>query len=65
MKKEEELDEYGMQSTPSGFHVIYLPYADDIRSIESTMADVKRTSCFLFASYFHFDQIKLIKSMNL
>ncbi|GAA95698.1 uncharacterized protein L969DRAFT_101792 [Mixia osmundae IAM 14324] len=32
----EQLDEYGRQSKPAGMHVIQLPYADDIRSINLT-----------------------------
>lgn len=33
-KKQEELDEHRIQTSPSGFHVIYLPFADDFRQID-------------------------------
>ena len=32
----EELDENNAQLTPPGFHVIYMPYADDFRQIDKT-----------------------------
>lgn len=32
--QEEELDENRLQTTPPGFHLIYLPFADDFRKIE-------------------------------
>jgi ATP-dependent DNA helicase 2 subunit 1 len=38
----EELDEDGSQMTPPGFHLIYLPYADDIR--ELTIEPVTKAS---------------------
>jgi ATP-dependent DNA helicase 2 subunit 1 len=31
--QEEELNESGVQTTPPGFHVIFLPYADDLRKL--------------------------------
>lgn len=31
----EELDQSQTQATPPGFHVIYLPFADDIRTVDS------------------------------
>ena len=31
--QEEEKDESGVQVTPPGFHAIYLPYAEDMRSL--------------------------------
>eukprot|EP01117_Protostelium_nocturnum_P007205 TRINITY_DN2579_c0_g2_i1.p1 TRINITY_DN2579_c0_g2~~TRINITY_DN2579_c0_g2_i1.p1 ORF type:complete len:759 (-),score=325.99 TRINITY_DN2579_c0_g2_i1:69-2345(-) len=31
--QEETFDEDGIQTSPAGFHVIYLPYADDLREI--------------------------------
>ncbi|XP_062989675.1 X-ray repair cross-complementing protein 6 [Elgaria multicarinata webbii] len=34
--QEEELDEQNVQIAPSGFHLIYLPYADDKRKIDFT-----------------------------
>ncbi|XP_038639631.1 X-ray repair cross-complementing protein 6 isoform X2 [Scyliorhinus canicula] len=34
--QEEELDDQKVQTIPSGFHLIFLPYADDIRSIPFT-----------------------------
>ncbi|XP_078388137.1 X-ray repair cross-complementing protein 6 [Cetorhinus maximus] len=40
--QEEELDNQKVQTIPSGFHLIFLPYADDIRKInytEKTVAD--------------------------
>ena len=33
-KQEEELDEHKVQITPPGFHVIFLPYADDFRKVK-------------------------------
>ena len=30
----EELDEHNVQQTPPGFHVIFLPFADDFRKIK-------------------------------
>ena len=30
--QEEELDEYGTQIKPPGFHIVFLPFADDIRT---------------------------------
>ena len=32
--KEEELDKHRIQVSPPGFHVFYLPYADDIRQVD-------------------------------
>ncbi len=34
LPQEEILDSDGTQNTPPGFHVIYLPYADDIRNLK-------------------------------
>ncbi|XP_053110209.1 X-ray repair cross-complementing protein 6 isoform X1 [Hemicordylus capensis] len=34
--QEEELDEQNVQIAPSGFHLIFLPYADDKRKIDCT-----------------------------
>ncbi|XP_051899380.1 X-ray repair cross-complementing protein 6 [Pristis pectinata] len=34
--QEEQLDSQGMQTMPSGFHLIFLPFADDIRKISFT-----------------------------
>ncbi|KFV68842.1 X-ray repair cross-complementing protein 5, partial [Dryobates pubescens] len=34
--QEEELDEQKVQITPPGFHVIFLPYADDKRKVDCT-----------------------------
>ncbi|XP_044311214.1 X-ray repair cross-complementing protein 6 isoform X2 [Varanus komodoensis] len=34
--QEEELDEQNVQTAPPGFHLIYLPYADDKRKIDFT-----------------------------
>ena len=31
--QEEEKDESGVQVTPPGFHAIYLPFAEDMRSL--------------------------------
>lgn len=31
--QEEELDEHKVQLTPPGFHVIFLPFADDFRKV--------------------------------
>ena len=30
----EEVDEHKVQLTPPGFHVIFLPYADDFRKVK-------------------------------
>jgi len=30
----EEIDEHGLQINPPGFHMVYLPYADDIRKLD-------------------------------
>lgn len=32
--QEEELDSHRIQTSPPGFHVFYLPYADDVRQID-------------------------------
>ena len=32
--QEEELDENRLQKNPPGFHLIYLPFADDFRQID-------------------------------
>ena len=32
--KEEELDEQNVQISPPGFHVIFLPFADDLRKLD-------------------------------
>lgn len=32
--QEEEFDEHNVQISPPGFHVIYLPYADDFRKVK-------------------------------
>ena len=32
--QEEELDERNLQVAPPGFHVIFLPYADDFRKLK-------------------------------
>ncbi|XP_035204792.1 X-ray repair cross-complementing protein 5-like isoform X2 [Stegodyphus dumicola] len=34
LPQEEHVDERGLQTIPPGFHVIYLPYTEDIRSIK-------------------------------
>ncbi|XP_064634818.1 X-ray repair cross-complementing protein 6-like [Lineus longissimus] len=34
LPQEEELDEHNVQVTPPGFHVIFLPFADDLRSLK-------------------------------
>lgn len=34
LPQEEELDEHKVQITPPGFHVIFLPYADDFRKVK-------------------------------
>jgi len=34
LPQEEEIDEHGLQLKPPGFHVVYLPYADDIRKVK-------------------------------
>nr|KAG5686071.1 hypothetical protein BaRGS_030686 [Batillaria attramentaria] len=33
LPQEEELDEHKVQLTPPGFHIIFLPYADDFRKV--------------------------------
>ena len=35
----EELDEHRIQIIPPGFHVIYMPYADDFRQIDKTTTE--------------------------
>ena len=32
--QEEELDEHNNQVTPPGFHLIFLPFADDFRKLK-------------------------------
>lgn len=32
--QEEEIDEHGIQIKPPGFHMVYLPYSDDIRKVK-------------------------------
>ena len=32
--QEEELDEHNVQVTPPGFHVIFLPFAEDMRKLK-------------------------------
>lgn len=34
LPQEEELDEHNVQTRPPGFHVIFLPFADDIRKVK-------------------------------
>ncbi|KAM4720787.1 X-ray repair cross-complementing protein 6 isoform 1-T2 [Rhinophrynus dorsalis] len=34
MPQEEQLDDHNMQSTPPGFSLIFLPFADDIRKVD-------------------------------
>ncbi|NWZ21230.1 XRCC6 protein, partial [Asarcornis scutulata] len=36
LPQEEELDEQKVQISPPGFHVIFLPYADDKRNVDYT-----------------------------
>jgi ATP-dependent DNA helicase 2 subunit 1 len=31
--QEEELDEHNVQLSPPGFHLIFLPFADDLRKL--------------------------------
>ena len=33
MPQEEELDDHKVQLTPPGFHVMFLPFADDFRKV--------------------------------
>ena len=39
MPQAEELDEHKIQTMPPGFHVIYIPYADDFRQIDKTTTE--------------------------
>lgn len=34
LPQEEELDEHKVQTTPPGFHVVFLPFADDFRKVK-------------------------------
>ncbi|XP_067830718.1 X-ray repair cross-complementing protein 6 isoform X2 [Heptranchias perlo] len=36
LPQEEQLDDQNVQTIPPGFHLIYLPYADDIRKVNCT-----------------------------
>ncbi len=40
--QDEELDESGQQVCPPGFHLIYLPFADDFRQIEQNLSAKRR-----------------------
>ena len=33
LPQQEEIDEHGLQIKPPGFHMVYLPYADDLRKV--------------------------------
>ena len=45
--QEEELDENRLQITPPGFHLMYLPFADDFRQIDQKI-EVKRILFYSF-----------------
>ena len=32
--QKEELDEHNNQATPPGFHLVFLPFADDLRKLK-------------------------------
>ena len=34
LTQDEELDEHKVQITPPGFHIIFLPFADDFRKVK-------------------------------
>ena len=39
----EELDEYRIQVMPPGFHIYYLPYADDLREIKRKVVSERKS----------------------
>ena len=46
--QEEELDEHNNQATPPGFHLIFLPYADDFRKLKYEKTPKGRAELQLF-----------------
>ncbi|XP_072047420.1 X-ray repair cross-complementing protein 5-like [Amphiura filiformis] len=44
MPQEEELDEHNVQITPPGFHVVFLPFSDDMRKLKFAEDQPKATT---------------------
>lgn len=61
LPQEEELDENNVQITPPGFHVIFLPFADDIRKLDldapvrATQIQVEKAKEIVKKLQFNFD----------
>ena len=58
LPQREELDEDGIQITPPGFHVIYLPFADDLRNLDLPKTDKATEGQVLLAK-------KVVKSLRI
>lgn len=62
--KEEEFDKQNVQISPPGFHVIYLPFADDFRKVkfeEQPKGETKQKFKRFFVKLKYFIQIILLQ----